>query len=52
MYSPFAVCVKKEGRFSNFKDNQSTIIFEDMINLALFLVLANQISFINAYFSF
>jgi len=41
MHSPFAACVKK----CIFKDNQKPIIFEDVIILALFLALSNQILF-------
>ena len=40
MYSPFVACVKK----NIFGDNQKPIIFEDMIIIALFLELTNQIS--------
>jgi len=36
---------KKSEDISNFEDNQKLIIFEDMIILVHFVVLANHISF-------
>jgi len=41
MYSPFVACVKK----IIFEDNQKPIISEDVIIIALFVDLTNQISF-------